>query len=47
MQPVTDHLRFLDELHRDTPESRYRRDLAANVSEAAGFAAWLSLDMGA
>ncbi len=43
--PVTNHLRFLDGLYRDAPVSSYRRDLAAAVSEAAGLAAWLAMDM--
>ena len=42
---MTNHLRFLDGLYRDAPVFSYRRDLAAAVSEAAGFAAWLAMDM--
>ncbi|MGH8932008.1 MAG: hypothetical protein ACRDZO_15650 [Egibacteraceae bacterium] len=42
---MTNHLRFLDGLYRDAPVSSYRRDLAAAVSEAAGLAAWLAMDM--
>ncbi len=44
-KPVTNPLRFLDDLYRDTPVSSYRRDLAGAVSEAAGLAGWLAMDM--
>jgi tetratricopeptide (TPR) repeat protein len=45
VDPATSHLEFLDGLYHDAPPSKYRNSLAAAVSEAAGFAAWLTFDM--